>query len=247
MKSVEDVEFRVVSDGDVAPGLPPPRALPRSMPQPSTEERWMPRSWQLLLALVCLGLLAVGGGGWYVVQHTRVDAVHQAVWHDIQATVAKAESAPKQGAVSAQSSQLDDGTPSPASLKPTPAAALAECEVRFVQLLAERKIEFEKNQAKILDASQGLLDRMAANAKNCPGRIEVQVHTDPGGDATMNRALTQARAEVIRKALMARGVDAQRLVAVGMSADQPIADNSTPEGRIKNRRVELRVLAATQR
>jgi len=72
------------------------------------------------------------------------------------------------------------------------------------------------------------------------GVLTLAGHTDAIGDAPRNQALSQARAEAVRAALV--GLDAslaERLSAAGYGATQPVASNSTLEGRARNRRVEL--------
>ena len=70
-------------------------------------------------------------------------------------------------------------------------------------------------------------------------RLEVAGYTDSTGDPDENRALSQRRAEAVRDYLVRRGIDAARFTAVGYGSEDPIGDNSTPEGRARNRRVEI--------
>mgnify|MGYP002064154405 CR=1 FL=1 len=57
----------------------------------------------------------------------------------------------------------------------------------------------------------------------------------------MNQALSEARAQSVRDALAGMGIDAGRLSAVGFGESQPVADNSTADGRAKNRRIVITV------
>lgn len=70
-------------------------------------------------------------------------------------------------------------------------------------------------------------------------RISIEGHTDNVGQPAANQALSQARAESVMKAVLTRGVERDRLSAVGHGQQSPIADNRTEQGRAKNRRVEL--------
>jgi OOP family OmpA-OmpF porin len=68
-------------------------------------------------------------------------------------------------------------------------------------------------------------------------------HSDSQGDANYNRDLSQRRADAVREYLVTAGVDENRISAKGYGEDEPIADNSTADGRRENRRVELRVIS----
>jgi outer membrane protein OmpA-like peptidoglycan-associated protein len=132
----------------------------------------------------------------------------------------------------------------PPAAEPAPVAQAAQqCETALAALLEGRKIEFATGKATVLATSNALLDEIAKAAKNCPGTLEVQGHTDSVGAAAMNKALSQARANAVAQALGRRGLDAARLKPTGYGPDKPIADNSTKEGKAKNRRIEFRVVA----
>lgn len=70
-------------------------------------------------------------------------------------------------------------------------------------------------------------------------RIALLGHSDSSGDPTRNTALSLARAEAVRDRLIAAGIAADRITARGLGPAEPLADNATPEGRQKNRRVEV--------
>jgi OmpA-OmpF porin, OOP family len=70
-------------------------------------------------------------------------------------------------------------------------------------------------------------------------KLSIEGHTDNSGAAEHNRTLATARARSVLGALVGLGVDPSRLASKGFGPDKPIADNSTDEGRAKNRRVEL--------
>ena len=73
-------------------------------------------------------------------------------------------------------------------------------------------------------------------------KLEVQGHTDSTGKADHNMTLSDARAASVKKWLLAHGVADARLVTKGYGQTVPVGDNNTPEGRSKNRRVELKKL-----
>ena len=97
----------------------------------------------------------------------------------------------------------------------------------------------------VVDAkSNALLDQVAAIMKSHTNikKVEVQGHTDNKGAPKKNLKLSQKRAEAVVKALVGRGVEADRLVAKGYGDAQPIGDNKTDAGRDQNRRVEFVIL-----
>jgi OmpA-OmpF porin, OOP family len=123
--------------------------------------------------------------------------------------------------------------------KPVPVAALQACERSLASLLAGEEIEFASASAVISARSAPLLDRLAKEARACPGNIRIEGHTDNIGRANFNLRLSDDRAAAVRAALIERGVPADRLQSEGFGATRPLADNHTPEGRAKNRRIEF--------
>ena len=95
---------------------------------------------------------------------------------------------------------------------------------------AELKPELKENLAEIA----GILKNLLTDAT-----VIVEGHTDNVGKADANIKLSQQRASEVVKYLVGRGVGQKRLASKGYGASKPIADNSTDEGKAKNRRVEL--------
>lgn len=105
-------------------------------------------------------------------------------------------------------------------------------------------ILFAFNSAQLTAESTPVLDGVADYLRAAGTvRLEVQGHTDNIGGAQFNQELSLRRAESVRSYLVAKGVAANRLVAKGFGYTQAVADNGTPEGRSRNRRVVFRVLA----
>ena len=101
-------------------------------------------------------------------------------------------------------------------------------------------ILFDVDRATLRPGSGAVLDTIASIMGAAPAlRLEVQGHTDSTGTSERNRALSRQRAEAVVSALRLYGVEADRLDARGLGPDEPIGDNSTDEGRQRNRRVEL--------
>jgi outer membrane protein OmpA-like peptidoglycan-associated protein len=108
----------------------------------------------------------------------------------------------------------------------------------------EGTIYFAVGSAVIQKRSARLLDGISTVIQAHPeiARIRVEGHTDSQGGRAFNQSLSQRRAAAVVRALVTRGVAADRLVAEGWGPDRPVADNATREGRAKNRRVELHVV-----
>lgn len=95
-----------------------------------------------------------------------------------------------------------------------------------------------KNLTNALIAAKKQLD--AGGVKNY--KFEVSGHTDSSGDAAKNKELSEKRAEVIVKELIARGVSRSEIIAVGRGSEQPLVKpDNTPAKKAKNRRYELQV------
>lgn len=73
--------------------------------------------------------------------------------------------------------------------------------------------------------------------------VEIAGHTDDVGDEESNMKLSEARAETVRNYLISEGISPDRVIAKGYGESQPIAVNSTPEGRQENRRTEVRIIS----
>jgi outer membrane protein OmpA-like peptidoglycan-associated protein len=72
-------------------------------------------------------------------------------------------------------------------------------------------------------------------------KVSIEGYTDSVGKPDFNRLLSEHRANVVREYLIERGIEEDRLVAVGRGAENPIVSNATPYGRALNRRIEFRL------
>jgi OOP family OmpA-OmpF porin len=117
-------------------------------------------------------------------------------------------------------------------------------EVRDNKIEIHDKIQFDHNLATIKEVSFGLMDEIASVIAKNPQikRIRIEGHASSEGKAKRNRKLSDDRAKAVMKYLSDHGIAPGALVAVGYGADRPIADNTTEEGREKNRRVEFVIL-----
>jgi K(+)-stimulated pyrophosphate-energized sodium pump len=74
-------------------------------------------------------------------------------------------------------------------------------------------------------------------------KVKIGAYTDNTGDSAANMALSQRRADTVRRQMISMGIPEDRLEAEGYGEQHPVADNSTEEGRARNRRVALRITA----
>jgi OOP family OmpA-OmpF porin len=109
--------------------------------------------------------------------------------------------------------------------------------------LANRIIEFESGKAELADSGKAILDQMSvALLRLKDKKVEVIGHTDNAGSRAGNLSLSQARAEAVKTYVVGRGVHADMVAVSGEGPDRPVADNRTPEGRARNRRIEFKVV-----
>lgn len=102
-------------------------------------------------------------------------------------------------------------------------------------------INFYTGSAELTESSYPTLNDIANSLANFPNvRLEVRGYTDATGSDDVNTKLSQDRAQTVVQFLVGKGIAATRLRAVGMGPSNPIADNSTVEGRVLNRRVEIK-------
>lgn len=130
-----------------------------------------------------------------------------------------------------------NGCPKPP--EPPPSTRLVEQEIVLSQ-----QVQFETGTAVLRPESDAVLAEVARVLGEHPEveLVEVQGHTDESGTPELNRRLGQDRAASVVAWLVGHGVGRARVVPKGYGSDRPIADNTTEEGRGKNRRVEFRVI-----
>jgi OOP family OmpA-OmpF porin len=116
----------------------------------------------------------------------------------------------------------------------------ARCAVLLNEQVTGVPIEFDPGSAVIGAASRETVDDLARILQRCgEGRIEIAGHTDSQGSEELNQRLSQARAEAVLDAMLARRVRLERMSARGYGEELPLASNATEEGRARNRRIEF--------
>ncbi len=124
-----------------------------------------------------------------------------------------------------------------------PTLAPDECQNLLTEGLRHNSIRFETDKSVIREDSFGLLDRLAFVVKRCPtADVEIEGHTDSDGSEDYNQGLSEDRANAVRSYLVRNGIFVGRLQAAGFGEKNPIADNSTAEGKAQNRRIEFTVI-----
>ncbi len=104
------------------------------------------------------------------------------------------------------------------------------------------RLLFDTGAATLQPSSQEQLGNIAEILKAYPNvHVKIGGYTDNTGDPAANMALSDARAEHVRDALTAAGIDPSRLESKGYGDQYPVGDNSTEEGRAQNRRIALLV------
>jgi outer membrane protein OmpA-like peptidoglycan-associated protein len=122
---------------------------------------------------------------------------------------------------------------------PVSVAAAADSTKRTIVL---RGINFDFDKSTIKPEFEGVLDAGVEALNENPGvRVQVAGYTDSVGTDAYNQGLSERRANAVKDYLASHGVDASRLTAVGFGETNPVADNSTADGRAQNRRVELNI------
>lgn len=135
---------------------------------------------------------------------------------------------------------------SPAGAEIAGGLSPAECAARVNDVLGQDAIEFDVGASAISPSSQPVISALAETLRQCNGtRFEVGGYTDSLGEAGVNLRISAERAKAVLDALEAEGLpETVTLTSRGYGAENPIADNSTQEGRALNRRIEMHLLTS---
>jgi outer membrane protein OmpA-like peptidoglycan-associated protein len=149
------------------------------------------------------------------------------------------------GAEPARATPAAAATPAPAVDNTPGERAAAPAAPAYKTIFSDKPItlegsSFASGSAKLNESAGEQLDKVVEFAAARPdANLMVTGHTDDRGDAQSNLKLSAARAEAVKAYLVQHGVAADRIIARGEGAANPVADNETAEGRAKNRRVEV--------
>ena len=108
------------------------------------------------------------------------------------------------------------------------------------QLLTLSDVRFDTGKIVLSPSAERSLDQMADYLKDSESsQFIIEGHTDSSGSDSYNMELSQLRADLVRSALVGRGVEPTRITAVGKGESSPLVPNDTPAGRLQNRRIEV--------
>ncbi|OUD15322.1 OmpA family protein [Thioflexithrix psekupsensis] len=114
---------------------------------------------------------------------------------------------------------------------------------RGIYVSYKNEVLFRLNSARVLPAGRESIEKVALYLKANPENpILVEGHTDDLGAEDYNAVLSKRRADAVRQVLIEYGIEPERISTMGYGESRPMAGNDTPEGRAKNRRVEIIIL-----
>lgn len=112
--------------------------------------------------------------------------------------------------------------------------------------LSLQVVHFEVDEAVIPDVNKPILDRAVEIMKQVPDmKLLITGHTDSTADPAYNLKLSQERAQSMKDYMVSKGADPSKLITQGKGETEPVADNSTDQGRFRNRRIEFTVYDET--
>lgn len=119
--------------------------------------------------------------------------------------------------------------------------------LQAIKVTFDSGILFATGKSELNTSSKTALTKFAASLKDTPETdIAIYGHTDSTGSRDVNVKISNDRAESVAKYLINSGIMRERLTTEGKAYDEPVADNSTAEGRAQNRRVEIYITANEQ-
>ena len=140
---------------------------------------------------------------------------------------------------------LDKDDECPATVGPVENKGCPEIEEEVAEILktAFENLEFESAKDIIKDESLPSLSELAeVLVKKPEWKLQIAGHTDSDGPAQNNLVLSKKRAEAVKAFMVSKGVTAERMSVLYFGETQPVSDNTTKEGKQKNRRVEMTII-----
>ena len=247
-------ELRIAIGTDL-PGAvasaPPENAPPAAATPPPPDANPQPRTARS--ALILAGFMAIVVAGWYVWGDAISDklagvgnggehreAKEHRPWFRGSATVGAAEDA------SSVPAERHAEPEAPRTHRHPPATVARPRRNRLYYRTRQFTLYFAPGSAEISLYAQDVLSLVVNLLNDFPNAVAViEGHTDSSGDLSSNKAISESRAAAAKNHLMSKGIAPARLSTVAMGTEKPLESNATPEERSKNRRVVIRVVAAT--
>ncbi|MEP2989705.1 MAG: OmpA family protein [Parasphingorhabdus sp.] len=144
----------------------------------------------------------------------------------------------KQPAETSEGSSADGSS----ALDPVTQEKITKCQDDVDQITEAKKITFRSGSAYVSPVSNKILNEVAGVLKSCDGlTVAVGGHTDNNGDASVNKTMSQERADRVRQGLIDRGIAEDLITATGYGSEQPLAEGAGVDIDAQNRRIEFKV------
>jgi OOP family OmpA-OmpF porin len=138
---------------------------------------------------------------------------------------------------------VDSLTVKDTEVPPPTQEEVVELQTNLDELIEGKVVEFGVDSDVITPRGQDLLDEILDALQQVPNvPVQISGHTDDNGTDEHNLDLSRRRAEAVLDYLVAHGEDPERFVVIGYGESRPVADNGTPEGEARNRRIEFTAL-----
>ena len=194
------------------------------------------------LLLGTFGLTACASKKYVGEEVSKSSAASEKRINDVESQVEATQTKVKQH--DAKLTELDTATRQ-ALERAQQAGKLAEGKFVYSLVLSDDAVKFPVNHSKLSKEAQAKLAEFAEKLKseNKNVYLEIQGHTDSKGTSDLNYKLGEARAEAVRRYLNKQGIALNRMSTISYGSAEPVESNKTKEGRSKNRRVVVVVLA----
>jgi peptidoglycan-associated lipoprotein len=194
------------------------------------------------LFLGVFGLTACASKPYVTEEIAKSSAATDKRFTDVESQVEATQTKVKQH--DAKLTELDNATRE-ALERAQAAGKLAEGKFIYSLVLSDDATRFPVSKHELSQEARDQLDAFAERlkAENKNVFLEIQGHTDSTGTDDVNMKLGEARAEAVRRYLNKQGVALNRMSTISYGASEPVESNKTKEGRAKNRRVVVIVLA----
>jgi len=119
---------------------------------------------------------------------------------------------------------------------------ITKTEDGSLSLIPSAEASFKLNKAELNENIKKTLDSIVETLEEYPeAKATIKGHTDATGPEEFNKKLSEERAKSVSDYLISKGIDSSRIETVGIGTSEPIADDSTKEGKMQNRNVDITI------